>query len=346
MTLTTYPETAPRRAATSKRSCAASTAIPSGVLGMHQAERRALCRERLRPRRDRGRRCIDRQGQAVGTLDRIDPEGFFHARLKRRKRRVRLPPAMRNATGHEWELADPYAFGPVLGEMDEYLLGEGRHEELYRRLGAHPDDARGRRGHRLRRLGAQRTARVGRGAFQRLGRAPPRRCGGAARRACGRSSCPASGPGEIYKYEIVGAYGHLQPLKADPVGFRAELPPATASIVHGMPRHEWTDDGWMTARSRRPARGAGVDLRGASGIAGGAALEGEMLDYATLADQLVDYVTEMGFTHVEFLPVSEHPFSGSWGYQPVGLFAPTSRFGTPGGVRRAWSTAARRRASA
>ena len=139
---------------------------------------------------------------------------------------------------------------------------------------------------------------------------------------------PGIGIGEIYKYEILGAYGHVLPLKADPVGFASEQPPETASVVHGMPRHEWTDSGWMESR---PAdqRGEPISIYEVHLGSWRRGLDNEMLDYATLADQLIDYVGEMGFTHVEFLPVSEHPFSGSWGYQPVGMFAPTSRFGGP-----------------
>ena len=134
--------------------------------------------------------------------------------------------------------------------------------------------------------------------------------------------------GELYKYEIVGAYGQTLPLKSDPVGFAAELPPGTGSRVHGLVQHEWTDAGWMERRGG-DQRAEPISIYEVHPGSWRRTLENDMLDYASLGDQLIDYVTDMGFTHVEFLPVTEHPFSGSWGYQPIGMFAPTSRFGSP-----------------
>ena len=141
--------------------------------------------------------------------------------------------------------------------------------------------------------------------------------GVAARRASTNTSCSAPN-------------GQLLPLKADPVGFEQEHPPATGSRVVGLPRHEWGDADWMVAPPRAPgARRADVDLRGASRLVAPRRTATASSSYDELADQLVPYAKDMGFTHIECLPVSEHPFSGSWGYQPIGLFAPTSRFGSP-----------------
>ena len=234
---------------------------------------------------------------------------------------------MRNAPGEEWLVHDPYGFGPVMGALDEYLLGEGRHEELYKRLGAHPVTHEGVEGTAFAvwAPNARRVSVVG--PFNAWdGRRHPMRRRGAT--GVWEIFLPGILAGACYKYEILGAYGALQPLKADPVGFRAEIPPETASIVHGIPRHVWTDDGWMQARSA-DLRARPVSIYEVHLGSWRRTLEGEVLDYATLAGQLVDYLTEMGFTHVEFLPVSEHPFAGSWGYQPVGMFAPTARFGAP-----------------
>ncbi|WP_299363117.1 1,4-alpha-glucan branching protein GlgB [uncultured Paracoccus sp.] len=270
---------------------------------------------------------IDGGGKLVCRMDRISPEGFFHAVFERRRKRFAYRLRCRNAVGHEWEMIDPYSFGPVLGEMDEYLLGEGRHEELYRRLGAHPATHEGEMGTAFAvwAPNARRVSVVGNfNAWD--GRRHAMRRRGAS--GVWEIFLPGIGPGEIYKYEILGAYGHLQPLKADPVGFAAQVPPESASIVHGMVQHEWTDDGWMRSRAA-DQRAEAVSIYEVHLGSWRRTLEGEMLDYPSLADQLADYVTEMGFTHVEFLPVSEHPFSGSWGYQPIGMFAPTSRFGSP-----------------
>ncbi|WP_373356603.1 1,4-alpha-glucan branching protein GlgB [Pseudoroseicyclus sp. CXY001] len=274
---------------------------------------------------------LDAKGRPVAPLEQLRPDGFFHGAMPKKKPfAYRLH--YRNAQGHEWELADPYAFGPVLGEMDEYLLGEGRHEELYRRLGAHPAIHEGVEGTAFAvwAPNARRVSVVGHfNAFD--GRRHPMRRRGAT--GVWELFVPGIGKGEIYKYEIVGAYGHTLPLKADPVGFHAENPPETASIVHGLPKHEWTDDGWIAARGRdqrrEPVSIYEVHL--------GSWRRGEgnaYLSYDQLAEELIAYVGEMGFTHLEFLPVSEHPFSGSWGYQPVGMFAPTSRFGDPEGFAR------------
>ncbi|GGL63041.1 1,4-alpha-glucan branching protein GlgB [Wenxinia marina] len=270
---------------------------------------------------------LDAKGKEVAPLTKIDPEGFFHGVIPKKRKPFEYRLRCANRGGHSWELADPYMFGPVLGEMDEYLLAEGRHEELYRRLGAHPTTHGGVEGttFALWAPNARRVSVVGHfNAWD--GRRHAMRRRGAT--GLWELFVPGIGRGEIYKYEIVGAYGQLLPLKADPVGTYAEVPPQQASVVHGLPRHEWTDDGWIAARGRdqRAEPISIYEVHLASWRRGDG---NEMLSYAELGRQLIDYVGEMGFTHVEFLPVTEHPFSGSWGYQPVGMFAPTSRFGSP-----------------
>ncbi len=132
----------------------------------------------------------------------------------------------------------------------------------------------------------------------------------------------------LYKFEIVGADGELQPLKTDPIAFAQEAPPSTASRVHGLVEHDWRDRDWMAA-------GCGQDRSAPISIYEvhlGSWRRGEdnsFFGYDRLADELIPYVRDLGFTHIELLPISEHPFSGSWGYQPIGLFAPTARFGPP-----------------
>ncbi|XDA98983.1 1,4-alpha-glucan branching protein GlgB [Sulfitobacter sp. LCG007] len=270
---------------------------------------------------------ITPKGKEIGRLDRIDPQGFFHGVMPKLKARCEYRLRYRSATGHEWELPDPYSFGPVLGEMDEYLLAEGQHEELYKRLGAHPMTHEGVQGTAFAvwAPNARRVSVVGHfNAWD--GRRHAMRSRGAT--GVWEIFVPGIGPGELYKYEIVGAYGHLQPLKADPVGRAAEQSPGTASVVTAPDSHEWQDGDWIASRASdlrdKPVSIYEVHLgswrRGA---------EGEPLDYDELGRQLAEYANEMGFTHIEFLPLSEHPFTGSWGYQPIGLFAPTSRFGGP-----------------
>ena len=269
---------------------------------------------------------VDAKGKEIGPLERIHPEGFFHAAFPRMRSAASYRLRCRSS-GHEWERIDAYSFGPVLGEMDEYLLAEGRHEELYGRLGAHPMTHEGVEGTSFAvwAPNARRVSVVGPFNAWDGRRHSMRRRG-----ASGVWEIFVAGlsKGDIYKYEILGAYGVVEPLKADPVGFYAEVSPQTASIVHGPISHDWGDAAWIEGRGG-DARERPISIYEVHLGSWRRDLDGAMLDYAALAEFLVDYVTEMGFTHVEFLPVSEHPFSGSWGYQPVGLFAPTSRFGSP-----------------
>jgi 1,4-alpha-glucan branching enzyme len=140
---------------------------------------------------------------------------------------------------------------------------------------------------------------------------------------------PELKPGMRYKFEIKGADGALQPLKADPVAFAAEHPPATASILHGAPGFAWRDGDWMERRAKADHRRAPVSIYECHLGSWSRAEGNRYLTYREMAERLVPYVRDMGFTHIELLPITEYPFDGSWGYQPVSLYAPTSRFGGP-----------------
>jgi 1,4-alpha-glucan branching enzyme len=239
-------------------------------------------------------------------------------------------PEADGSTGPEWIVDDPYRHLPMLGEFDLHLIGEGRHEELWEVLGSNVRDlgsdglgditgtsfavwapnARGVRvigdfnhwngqGHPMRSLG-------GSGIWELF--------------------IPDVTENTRYKYDICGPDGTWR-AKADPMARGTERPPATASVVVSS-HHEWQDDVWMTERPRRvmvnePLSVYEVHL--------GSWRPG--LSYRQLAEQLPAYVTEMGFTHVEFLPVAEHPFGGSWGYQVTSYYAPSSRFGSPDDFR-------------
>ena len=140
---------------------------------------------------------------------------------------------------------------------------------------------------------------------------------------------PKIGKGESYKYEVIGADGNLQPLKADPVGFRQEIAPSTASVVNGLVEHYWKDQAFRAHGSDWQDREKPISIYEVHLGSWRRGADNEFLDYDALAKDLVAYVKEMGFTHVELLPVSEHPFYGSWGYQPIGMYATTSRYGSP-----------------
>jgi 1,4-alpha-glucan branching enzyme len=233
--------------------------------------------------------------------------------------------------GGESLLEDPYRFGRVLGDIDVWLLGEGSHLRPYEILGAMPCETEGVAGTSFA-VWAPNASRVsvvgdfnvwdGRRHAMRL------------RRECGvwEIFLPGVSPGERYKFELIAANGRLLPQKADPYARRSELRPATASIVAPMP----------PLAPPSPARQAANALDAPMSIYEVHLAswrrnpeEGDRwLSWDELADELVAYAQDMGFTHLELLPVSEHPFDGSWGYQTLGLFAPTARFGEPAGLRR------------
>ncbi|CAM3422279.1 1,4-alpha-glucan branching protein GlgB [Bordetella sputigena] len=231
--------------------------------------------------------------------------------------------------GAQQETADPYAFGPLLGDLDLYLIGEGRHESLADCLGSHVITTQGVDGVRFAvwAPNARRVSVVG--DFNSWdGRRHPMRL----RHSAGvwELFIPGLQAGERYKYEIIGAHGNLLPLKADPLARQTEMPPATASVVPEPGDFSWTDDEWMAGRGARQAPEAPMSIYE---VHAGSWLprDGDHEDsvWERLGDRLVPYAKDMGFTHIELMPIMEHPFGGSWGYQPLGVFAPTARYGTP-----------------
>jgi 1,4-alpha-glucan branching enzyme len=228
------------------------------------------------------------------------------------------------------EIDDPYRFDAILGELDVYLIAEGNHLRLYDKLGAHPIEMAGVAGVGFL-VWAPNATRVSVvGEFNAWdGRRHPMR----KRIECGAWELfvPAVGAGEVYKFEIKGPQGEVLPLKADPFAFAAEHPPRTASVVYGISDIAWTDQDWMGTRAAANARNAPISIYECHLGSWMRVPEdgGRYLSYRELAERLVPYVKDMGFTHLELLPVSEFPFDGSWGYQPIGLFAPTSRHGDP-----------------
>jgi 1,4-alpha-glucan branching enzyme len=231
--------------------------------------------------------------------------------------------------GHVWEFDDPYRFNPVLGDLDLHLLGEGTHRRMWDALGAHVrvhQDVAGVH-FALWAPNATQVAVVGDFNIWDARRHPMRRRGSS---GVWELFIPALTEGVCYKYSVLTRDGTRLD-KADPVGFGAQHPPATASVIRDISGYGWQDADWMGARADchrtdQPISIYEVHLpswrrRWDEG--------GRPLSYRELAVELVDYAVEMGFTHLEFMPVSEFPFDGSWGYQPVGLYAPTIRMGPP-----------------
>ncbi len=290
---------------------------PFRYLGPHVENNRTIVRAFLPDAA--GVDAIDEAGQ-VTTLARIHDSGLFVGVLPERTSRYRL---RARYSEHTVDLEDPYRFPPLLSEFDLHLLGEGNHLRLYDKLGAHPLTRDGVDGVSFIVLApnARRVSVVG--DFNAWdGRRHAMRIRGS---GYWEIFIPGAKISDRYKFEIIAANGLHLPLKSDPFAFAAEMRPATASIVFDeeqLPHPAPAPDD--INRRDRPISIYEVHL--------GSWRRGDnnrWLTYRELAECLPDYVRDLGFTHVEFLPVNEHPFDGSWGYQPTGLYAPTSRFGAP-----------------
>ena len=234
------------------------------------------------------------------------------------------------ADGATWDYDDAYRFGPVMGDLDEYLLGEGRHHRLWRVLGAHVgeiDEVAGTH-FAVWAPSARRVSVIGDFDAWDGRRHPMRRRGGT---GVWEIFVPGVGPGALYKYEIAGPDGTVQPAKADPVAFGAQHPPETASVVRDIDGYGWRDAEWMDTRAAAQSRDAAISIYEVHLGSWRRKWDenGRPLSYRELAHELVDYVADLGFTHIELMPISEYPFEGSWGYQPIGMFAPSIRFGPP-----------------
>jgi 1,4-alpha-glucan branching enzyme len=268
--------------------------------------------------------------EKIYVMRRIHKEGLFEAEV--------VAPALftyririRDHNGQEMELYDPYSFPTVLTDYDLHLIGEGTHYKNYEKLGSRVMTIGGVKGVHFA-VWAPNARNVGVvGDFNNWdGRCHPMRT--LASSGIWEIFIPGIDEGSCYKYEIKSRYKNYRALKADPFSFYFEKRPKNASIVYDIEnKHEWGDSGWMELRAkknwfREPVSVYEVHL--GSWMRSG---EGsDFLTYRELAGKLVPYVLELGFTHIELMPVTEHPFDASWGYQTLGYFAPTSRFGKPG----------------
>jgi len=227
---------------------------------------------------------------------------------------------------------DPYRFMPTLGELDLFLIGEGRHHDLWKRLGAHPTTHQGVPGTAFAVWAPNARAVRVVGSFNMWdGRVHPMRSIGSS--GIWELFLPGVREGDLYKFEILTAAGHLV-LKADPFAFAAEVQPGTASVVTES-HFEWSDERWLARRDSQNPLNQPVSIYEMHLGSWKRKPEdgGRPLTYQELAAELPGYVEDMGFSHVEFMPVAEHPYSGSWGYQVSGYYAPTSRFGSPDDFR-------------
>ncbi|TNF57282.1 MAG: 1,4-alpha-glucan branching protein GlgB [Gammaproteobacteria bacterium] len=248
---------------------------------------------------------------------------------------ARVPPGYRidwtDAQGQIHRLADPYAFPPQLEDFDLHLFGEGRHWHAYRFLGAHPRTVAGVAGmlFAVWAPNAQRVSVVG--DFNAWdGRVHPMRARGGT--GVWELFLPGVGPAELYKFEVRDQFGHAH-VKIDPYAFAFQTRPETACITQPDPDYPWGDAAWLAERAQSDWAHQPMSVYEVHLGSWQRSADGEFLDYREIARRLADYVQEAGFTHVELLPVTEHPLDASWGYQTTGYFAPTSRFGAPDDFR-------------
>ena len=270
-------------------------------------------------------------GKSLGMIERRHDAGFFEGKVAIKTRQP-LSYIAANGGGR-WTVADAYLIGPVLGPLDDYYIGEGNHLRLYDKLGAHPLAHEGHEGVHFA-VWAPNASRVSVvGDFN----------GWDGRRHVMRKRLdtgiweifiPGATEGQGYKYELLDAHGNLLPLKSDPFGFASELRPKTASRVARTDHFIWNDATYLGKRKTVDQRRAPMSIYEVHLGSWRRKNDIDFLSYDELADSLIPYVIDLGYTHLELLPVTEHPFDPSWGYQPTGLYAPTSRFGDPAGFAR------------
>jgi 1,4-alpha-glucan branching enzyme len=266
------------------------------------------------------------------SLEQRHPAGLFEGTLDGAKLPFRYELEVSYPDGNSFTLLDPYAFPPTIGELDVHLAAEGRHEDIYERLGAHVREMESVTGTSFAVWAPSAKAVSVVGDFNSWdGRLHPMRSLGSS--GIWEIFLPGVEEGAAYKYEILTQSGEIR-MKADPFAFATQVPPRTDSVVFRS-HHAWGDDDWMELRTASAPHEEPVSIYEVHlGSWRLNPFEGNRsLSYAELGDELAAYVTDMGFTHVELLPVMEHPFSGSWGYQVSGYFAPTARHGTPDDFR-------------
>ena len=307
------------------------TKDPFSILGIHPLET------------DRGIKTVIRTYQPQATYIRgescdgteefdfvkLGDTGFFEAILDLEYKPFFYKLIIKQGENNEYTLVDPYAFMPVLSEYDRYLIGSGTHYELYRKLGANIVEHQGFKGIHFAvwAPNAQSVSVVGN--FNSWdGRRHQMRMLGAS--GIWEIFIPNLGEGELYRFEIHGADGQLH-VKVDPLAKLAEVRPATASITTHLDGYEWGDDLYMKTHWATKVFGAPMNIYEvhAGSWRRDPANPDRFLNWDELSERLIPYLKEMGYTHVEFLPLAEHPLDESWGYQVTGYYSPTSRYGTP-----------------
>ncbi len=307
---------------------AGTHADPFSLLGIHDGPEGAFARAIL-PGAETAE-AHDLKGKKLGKLARVDERGLFEGKVKGKRQPVKY---RCTAGKHEWWVTDPYSFGPVMGPMDDFLIAEGTHQRLFDKMGAHLIEHEGAKGVHFAvwAPNASHVSLVGDFNDWDGTRHPLRK-----RLDIGvwEIFIPDLGAGRAYKYRIVGPDGTVLPLKADPFAFAAELRPKTASLTSDPGKPDWGDAEHRAHWASVDARREPISIYEVHPGSWDRDENGWFLSWDAMAEKLIPYVADMGFTHIEFLPVSEHPYDPSWGYQTTGLYAPSARFGGPDGFAR------------
>ncbi len=268
--------------------------------------------------------------EKTNQMRKIHMAGFFEAIFNDKKEVFPYRIGIKSRDGIISEFDDPYSFMPVLTDFDIHLIGEGSHYKTYEKLGSHVMEINGIRGVHFA-VWAPNARRISViGDFNKWdGRRHPMRVLGSS--GIWEIFIPGFKEGEIYKFEIKSKINKYMLIKADPYAFNFELRPRSASVVYDINKYQWNDSEWMEIRSKKDWFKSPISMYEVH-LGSWMRLPEEgnrWLTYRETADRLIGYVKEMGYTHIELLPVTEHPFDASWGYQTLGYFAPTSRYGTP-----------------
>ena len=309
-------------------------ATPHSVLGMHPVTYRRSPSLVVRAFLRGATACevveLDAAKPTAHAMTRLAPEGIFEGVIARRKGLFRYQLRASYANGEIRQFFDPYCFLPTLSSQDLYLFNEGNEHRAYEKLGAQVRDLGGVTGVSFAVWAPSATRVSVVGNFNQWdGRSHPMRSLGAS--GVWELFIPGLGEGELYKFELRDQRGHVR-LKTDPYGAYFEGPPNNAAIVFDPKKIKWTDAEWLERRrsqAHKPDRPMSIYEVHCGSWRRKPEDANRPLTYRELAVQLADYAVEMGFTHIEVMPLAEHPFDGSWGYQVTGFFAPTHRFGTP-----------------
>jgi len=304
---------------------------PFSVLGMHKCnlnQKKGIVVRAMMPHADDV--YVKSEDEERYQMDRISEEGLYEIVLRDKKNFFPYTFWVTQPGADDYETVDPYSFGPLIDDFKLQLWGEGNYQKAYELLGAHFKTLDGVEGVHfvVSAPSAQRVSVVGSFNDWDGRRHPMRKYHD---QGLWELFIPHLKSGDQYKYEIKTFNDEWPLKKADPYAYYAELRPGTASIVYDIDEFSWTDDEWMDNREERQAHNAPISIYEIHfGSWRRKGEDGEVfLNYREMADELIPYLKETGFTHVEMMPIAEHPYDPSWGYQITGYFAPTSRYGKP-----------------